>query len=260
MDFIDKYKIIKEIGCGCNGIVYESINKKTSEKVALKKISIKSPENIDEIICLRLISSKYVVKLLDNNVDKEHIFIVMEYLKDYIELHKLIHEDSNFLKKDLSMLIKNICHGIDDIHLQGVSHNDFKSQNILINPSNLEIKIIDFGFSTYDTVSTPKIVCESHSDPLFILEEPKFLRDKSNLEKTKNGDLWSLGIIIYNIITKYNPHRNYEHFVDYAKNYDFSLDYNKNKIENYLNRLSFNVNLSLLITKKELRVNPKYYN
>ena len=149
-----KYKIIKELGKGAFGNVYQVLNKKTNEYYAIKKILIKdlNEEQMEavqnEAKILSNIKSDYIVKYYDSFKDIDSFNILMEYCEK--DLKKYINEYKN--KKELidENIIYNIvlelCLGIKEIHKKNLLHRDLKPENIFISKDN-KIKIGDFGIS-----------------------------------------------------------------------------------------------------------------
>ena len=113
----------------------------------------------------------------------------MEYcegreLFDYIVKHKQLKE------KEACKFFQQLINGVQYIHKEGIIHRDLKPENILLD-SNLNIKISDFGLSTFYTkgqlLSTP---CGTPS-----YAPPEMLRGEQY--NGEESDIWSCGIILY---------------------------------------------------------------
>ena len=112
-------------------------------------------------------------------------------LYSYIQITTLSEEDTKFI-------IRQIIEAIKYIMDNNIVHRDLKPHNILINKSTKEIKLCDFGFAREfkDTLLTDT-VCGS---PLYMA--PELLQNqKYNIK----SDVWSLGIIMYEIVMKNHP-------------------------------------------------------
>ena len=113
------------------------------------------------------------------------------------DLNNYIH--NNIInEKDTKFIIRQIIEAIKYIMDNNIVHRDLKPHNILINKSTKEIKICDFGFAKEfkDTLLTDT-VCGS---PLYMA--PELLQNqKYNIK----SDIWSLGIIMYEIVMKNHP-------------------------------------------------------
>jgi len=87
-----------------------------------------------------------------------------------------------------------------------VIHGDFASRNILLNGEELIPKICDFGFSSkikdYPLPKTPD------KNPIPIMS-PQDLKAKGKV-RTKRGDVWAYGIVIWQMYSKESPYYNFE--------------------------------------------------
>ncbi len=98
-----KYKIIKELGQGGNGKVYQALNKKDNKYYAIKKISIEdlTKEEIsiieNEAKILSSIHNEHIVRYYDSYKDKEYFYILMEYCEGS-DLKKFINEYKKKIK------------------------------------------------------------------------------------------------------------------------------------------------------------------
>lgn len=212
---IGRYKIIKLLGRGSYGKIYLSISNTTQEKVVIKMLSLKnkSKEYIktlqDEIDYLKeLLGSKYVVKYIDDFdvviENRKYKAIVMEDLSCWITLGKYIKRLANtktqILPEILKKLIFGLIRGIKYIHDKDIAHRDIKPENIMIN-EDWEIKYIDFGLSCSKN-------CEgTRGTPLYLPPETcvseEHIEDKQSYEEKrkmeKKHDIWSLGLVIYQL-------------------------------------------------------------
>ena len=200
-----EYKIIKELGKGGFGKVYQVLSKSDNKYYAIKEISIKeeAEEKIKNFQNETKILSKFncdnIVKYYASSKDENSIYILMEFcggenLRNFINRHmkdnKLIEE--NILKN----IISQICIGIKEIHYKKIVHRDLKPENIFIN-DNMNIKIGDFGISkrlnSYQIYNFTKK--KSGSD-YYIAPE---ILDKGIYNE--KSDIWLLGCIIYELFT-----------------------------------------------------------
>ena len=160
-----KYEILRIIGDGTFGIVYEGRNKETNQKVAIKKLKQKY-RTIEE--CISKIEVKVLQKLNHENIvqlkevikDKNDVVsYIFEYcdcnLFDFIENHR--EKKLIIPEQIIREIIFQIVKGIKYMHSKKYFHRDLKPENILvilnkyrlnnIVPNELIIKIADFGTS-----------------------------------------------------------------------------------------------------------------
>ena len=136
-----------------------------------------------------------IIKLYETIDTEKYVFLILELcdtdLYSYINNNKINESTTKFI-------IKQIIEAIKYIMDNNIVHRDLKPHNILINTKTKKIKICDFGFAKEfkDTLLTDT-VCGS---PLYMA--PELLQNqKYNIK----SDIWSIGIIMYEIVMKDHP-------------------------------------------------------
>lgn len=190
-----------------------------------------------------------------------------EFLENYITLLELIQFNHLELLKteNFKKVTINLCKGLKLLHSLNIAHNDIKPANIMINNEG-KIKYIDFGLSCLNEDCSKKLGGTfPYMDPNILKFEYtilgnfntlilRFIYKDIDLNRQMQGDLWSLGITIYNMITKNLPINRYKnHYYQYMYFYNYKNDPNKLIIDEYLNDIGSNLNLDKMITteKKE---------
>lgn len=190
--------------------VYHGINKNTNQEVAIKKISfgqlhgsIKS-RTISEINILQNLKHPNIIQLYNYKFDNDVLLLIMEYCSDG-DLVKWIKKDKT--PDEIYNVIKQIVEGMDYLHKNKIIHRDIKPQNILLH--NSKIKICDFGFSqTYKEGSSLfKTICGT---PLYMSPEVINL-----MPYTIKSEIWSLGVLFYNIFFDEHPYGYLSSISDY---------------------------------------------
>ena len=153
-----------------------------------------------EIDIMKLCHHPNVVRLLDHFENAEYIFIVMEYLsggslKDYFILKKY-----NFNEKRAAEIMFQLGLGLQYLHQYGVVHRDLKPDNIMMTETEnmSQIKIMDFGLSKI--MGPEEHVVDGFGTLSFVAPEV-LVRTPYN----KEVDIWSLGIILYYMLTGLLP-------------------------------------------------------
>ena len=194
-----EYKIIKELGKGGFGNIYQVL--RNNKYYAIKVIPIKN-ESKDKIKSCEKeaeILSKFncdnIVKYYDSSKDDNNIYILMEYcngdnLRSFI--NKNINDNTLIEENIIINIVKQLCIGIKEIHNKKIIHRDLKPENIFIN-DNMNIKIGDFGISkqlnnTY-ALTTKKVASINYASPEIL---------KKGIYNEKS-DIYSLGCIIYEL-------------------------------------------------------------
>ena len=223
---IKNYKIIKLIGKGTFGEVYKV--SKDNKYYALKiyqiknddtsssneyKESIKSIEN--EIKILSQLDNPFIVKLYEvfslnpnsellknNDVEEQQMMCLVLELCENGDLNDKIKEKKQknefFSENEILQYFYEILQGLYYLHKNRVIHRDLKTLNIFLTENN-HIKIGDFGVSkklinnniyAYTFVGTPYYL------------SPEICQNKPYDEKS---DVWSLGVVLYELITLNKP-------------------------------------------------------
>lgn len=196
-----KYEMIKLLGQGNYGKVVLALNKYTNEQVAIKVIKKKKNDNTFFLKELSLLNfckfNKTVVKFIDNYEDPENFYLVMEFIKGS-DLQTFLTKQERILNESvIKNIIKQVAEAIKYLHDNGIVHRDIKPENILIDEFG-KVKICDFGFSEF-CIPGEEI---NGSLGTLLYSAPEVLRHEKYNHKV---DVWSLGIILYFLVTGCYP-------------------------------------------------------
>jgi serine/threonine protein kinase len=196
----DHFKLNGTIGKGSYGLVKTGHCKQTGQPVAIKIIEKeKYCDQIslvrNELEILKFCKHANIVTYIDSFETPEHIYIVTEYL-DGGNLSDFLHFHSSSLYENrVRHIIKQVALGVEYLHQYGIVHRDLKPMNIMVSDLGLcpKVKIIDFGLSkvlghnelSNDMVGSVHCIA------------PEVLEGKSYNCKI---DIWSLGVILYNLL------------------------------------------------------------
>ena len=156
--FLDNYEVIKQLGKGGYGKVYEVRNKKTGEIRACKhlsKLSIKNLEKFErEINILIKADHPNIIKLYEIFESQRSLYLVMEECKGGEVFDRIIEHIQNkemYSEKDAANLFLRVMSSIEYCHNHGICHRDLKPENLLYlnegDEKDNPIKVIDFGLS-----------------------------------------------------------------------------------------------------------------
>ena len=147
--FFGKYKIIKRIGHGSFGNVYEGINVIDNKKVAIKLEKKESGVDLlkNESYYLFSLRGIGVPELISYGYSGKYNVLVQSLLGE--SLGKIFFKNKNYFSlKDICMFTIQILHRIEFVHSKNLIHRDIKPENFLIGePDKYMIYIIDFGLS-----------------------------------------------------------------------------------------------------------------
>ena len=206
--FNNKYKVVDRIGKGGFGIIYKVLEIETKNFYALKFITIVNNNEIKnfkeqyekEIEIMKTIKNKYIIELKDYFIIKNNGYcIVMELcdcnLKDILNKYKPNGLPLNIINKIFIQLNE----ALNIMRNNNYYHRDLKPENILIkytdkNKTDFDIKLTDFGLSSNEINS----IVKSHSN---VGSEKYKAPEVDDFEYNNKIDLWSLGIILYELYT-----------------------------------------------------------
>ena len=213
LDDIKKvYTLGDELGRGRFSVVHQAINVKDKNKYAVKVVeneSLDDEENLEalqtEIGILRQLSHPHVVKLKEVVATPENTYIVMELLAGG-ELFNRIVEKGCFTEAEAASLFAQIILSMEYLHSLNIVHRDVKPENILyVTPGSNDIKLIDFGYAGLWSMDQPLTgLCGT---PDYVAPEVLtwYDDDENGTSYGKGSDLWSLGVLLYVILSGCSP-------------------------------------------------------
>ena len=217
----------KLIGKGSFSTIYKAFNTNNNNEYAIKEIiidkkSIKSTVK-REFIVLKKLNHPNIVKLHDLIVDTNYnnIYFVFDYFKNG-DLAKFL-DNKPLKEKYCKKYSKQLADGLQYLIKNDILHRDLKPQNILLT-DDYNIKIADFGFARkVDKDMLLNTLCGS---PMYMAPEIINKQDYSI-----KSDLWSVGIIIYQMIYGRVPYE-VNNFVQLIKKINSEpINYSVNGIE-----------------------------
>ena len=204
-DFKNKFEFISVLGNGGFGKVrlYRDKDNKTM-KYAIKTLqkdyfnTVAIQYIIDEVKTLKVLDHPSICKYFDTYEDDVFIHIVMEYIPGD-DLFKLITQRkyNHYTEFDVYEIIYYLMKGVHFLHNNNILHRDIKPENILFSiPGDYKsAKLIDFGLASNVICKRKDIVGSIH------YMAPEVLDSKYYFET----DTWSIGVILYTIITGKHP-------------------------------------------------------
>lgn len=201
----EDYKISQVIGRGANGTVSIAQNQE-GKAFAIKEIFKSKLENKklirNEAYVNMNVNHKNIAKCYAIYEDQESIFFVLDLIEGGTLLDFIMDsKDGHLTEEDALDLLIQILETVNYLHYdKHIVHRDIKPENFLIVIENdiPKIKLIDFGFSC--PIPKENYMSEILGTPSYMA--PEIIEDGSY---TKMADLWSVGIIFYNMLTGNNP-------------------------------------------------------
>lgn len=212
----EEYEIKEQIGEGNFTKIYLAYNKilkknvalKIAEKARLIKLHKEKELFIEKHCLTKLKEIPSVVNIYETFQDDINIYISMEYIAG-----KELWEKCNIFgfksKKQIHYYFHKIASSLKKIHSLGIIHRDIKPENIMITKDNKKIKLIDFG-SAKDIIKKVHSKGNSSTGRKYFEHfmgtanymPPECVRNKFS---DKSSDIYSLGCLLYNLVTGFPP-------------------------------------------------------
>lgn len=206
-----RYKIVRFIGQGGNGLVYEVEHARTGRRLALKSLVDESGRGRleQEARATCLMRNNHAVRITDMGTAVSGHYLVMELLEGQ-SLRALLEEAGQIPLELTVNIALQVCECLTEAHGLGIIHRDLKPENIYLSPSSwqgqYDVRVLDFGVvkitsdgpipnssltRTGSTVGTPYYMS---------LEQ---LRNPSAVDA--RADIYALGVVLYESLSGRKP-------------------------------------------------------
>lgn len=207
---IGKYKILHEIGVGGMGTVFlaERTDGEFDQKVAIKflrqSFASKSARQrfLQERQILARLHHRFIAQLIDGGTTEDGTpYLVMEYVEG-TPINEYVVKNDLPIRAKLD-LFRNVCEAVSFAHRNLIVHRDLKPDNILITADGIP-KLLDFGIAKLLSNNEIKatVTRQQALTPEYAAPEQLAGRDITTV-----SDIYSLGIILYEILTGTHPFR-----------------------------------------------------
>jgi serine/threonine protein kinase len=205
---VGKYHIVKELGRGGMGIVYEATDPALGRRVALKTLltGFDTPEatrRLDEErflrearLCANLPKHPHIVGVYEAGAEADQRFIAMEFIegRQFSDWRK----KSSAPRKQQIAVLRDVALAVDHAHRHGVIHRDLKPANILVDADN-HPHVTDFGLAKRGT-SQPTLALTATGE---VMGTPAYMspeQAEGRKDIDHRADIWSLGVMLYEIL------------------------------------------------------------
>ncbi|TDI88207.1 MAG: PEGA domain-containing protein [Caldithrix sp.] len=204
---VSHYKIVDYLGGGGMGMVYKAEDIKLKRTVALKFLPLEFTRNPEAKT--RFMKEAHAAASLDHprigtiyevdETDDGHMYIAMAFYEG--ETLKDVHARGPIPLKRVIELVLQIANGLASAHEKEITHRDIKPANIMITEDGF-VKIVDFGLAKLgDSTKITKSGLAMGTPAYMSPEQVK------GTQVDHRSDIWSLGIILYELLTRRLPFR-----------------------------------------------------
>jgi len=208
-----KYTIACVVGEGGMGVVYEARHERLGQKVALKVLRSPDEAHHDEIIARFEREARAAARLKSSHVarvyDVDQLadgtpYMVMEYLHG-VDLDAELRQRVCLPVDEAVNYVLQACSAVAEAHSLGVIHRDLKPHNLFLvgEGAQRQVKLLDFGISKISDEAADSVTLTRSSlgTPLYM--SPEQIRSSRTIDA--RSDIWSLGVILYELITGRPP-------------------------------------------------------
>jgi serine/threonine-protein kinase len=207
-----KYRLVRRMGEGGMGEVYEAQHTVIGRRFAIKFLHAYLAQNPETMIRFRheaetagSIEHENIGAALDfGTADDGTPYLVMEYLEGE-DLARLLVRSGPLPVARAAYIIIQSCRGLTAAHGRGIVHRDLKPENLFIcrrNDGGDLVKVVDFGIAKLRTKVTVTQSGVTMGTPCYMsLEQAKGAK-----EVDQRTDIYSLGVILYEILTAARPY------------------------------------------------------
>lgn len=193
------YRLTRHIGSGGMGDVYkahhDTLNREAAVKILFQKEFADRFEN--EAYIQSSISHPNIARLYEYVSSGEMHCIVMEYVEGE-SLDAYLHRKVKLSNEEIEAIVAQIVSALSYLHGKDIVHRDIKPQNFKRQPDGT-IKMLDFGIAKHKY--SPKLTQQG-----FVVGTTEYMAPEQFQEQVqKKSDIWSLGVMIYEMLTGYLP-------------------------------------------------------
>lgn len=202
----DRYRIVRCIGAGGMGAVYEAVDGELGRAVAIKLLERDDPNAaarmLREAKVVARIAHPNVVALFDAGRDGDDPFLVMELLGG-TDLARAIAARGRVPVEDAVRWILEAAAGVGAAHAKNVVHRDIKPSNLFLRDDTKSVVVLDFGASRSADAESDALTKTSVGIGTPLYSAPEQLADARTADA--RSDVWALGLVLYELLSGKRP-------------------------------------------------------
>ncbi len=204
-----RYELLRVIGKGAMGQVYEGRDPNLDRRVAIKTISVENlseQETAEYEVRFRTearsaarLQHPNIVSIYDSDRDVDMAYIVMEFV-DGQDLKQHLDSGRRFTLEQTAELMNELLSALDYAHRQGIVHRDIKPANLLIEAGG-SVKLTDFGVARIQDAGDVTRTRGTLVGTLKYMAPEQLQGQRADAR----SDLFSAAVVLYQLLTGYRP-------------------------------------------------------
>jgi serine/threonine protein kinase len=202
---IKGYRLLRKIGSGGMSEVFLAVREADNFELVLKVLDTRINQDaallhrfIQEYALLSQIDHPNVVRIFEQGITDEHVYLAMEYFPAGDIKKRMV---GGFLENEALGVVLQVALALVEIHAQGIVHRDVKPDNLMLRAEG-SVALVDFGIAK---------LCEiefGHTLHGEIVGTPSYLSPEQAMGKPVSPatDIYSLGVIFFEMLTGARPY------------------------------------------------------
>ena len=208
--FLGRYRLVKVLGQGAMGVVYEGVDTRLNRTVAIKTVlrSHLADETTANEYATRFereaqaaarLSHPHVVTVFDFGEHEDISYIVMEFVRGR-ELNQAFEAGEKFSLPETIRMMRELLLALDYAHQQGVVHRDVKPANVILDQIG-RVKLTDFGVARVANANQDRTM------PGTLVGTPSYMSPEQilGLAVGSRADIFAAGVILYQFLVGRRP-------------------------------------------------------
>jgi serine/threonine-protein kinase len=213
---IDKYEIVRLLGRGGMGAVYEAVHETIGKRVAMKFIDARIAADAGAVArfhreaqAASAIQSAHIIEIFDSGTTQDGLpYLVMELLRGE-DLGHLVKRCGRLSLRETVDIVSQVLRGLERAHEAGIVHRDLKPDNVFLleRDGATLAKILDFGISKIQPGS--EVPTQTLTREGTVVGTPYYMSPEQALGRSDvdhRTDLWAVGAILFECLTGRPPH------------------------------------------------------
>lgn len=204
---IPNYQILRRLGAGGMGEVFEAIHTRLGTRVAIKVLKANLVSDLEaearferEMRVIGTLSHPNIISARDAGKAGDHHYLVMEYVEG-LDLEAIVKRLGTLPVPEACEIARSIALALGHADEHKLVHRDIKPKNVLLgcgvpNVSEVQVKVVDFGLASlrgYAALRDPKFHCERVAGTFAYMAPEQYWEQTSDVR----SDIYSLGCTLY---------------------------------------------------------------